>query len=135
MSTLDDSEKFVNVLTLEVPWVHTYADMEPGKTDRERRENYRQAALGKLLPIPENPLWWAVRITVEKVGRALDLDNVPKTIIDAFCAWQISRDGSPHTQLGLYPNDNFDYVRVVQVAGGRGPTDCTKIEIFARVGD
>lgn len=125
-----DGDRFVKVLALEVPWVHTYADMTPGRTDRERRENYRNAALGKVQPIPENPLWWAFRITVEKAGRALDLDNVPKTIIDAFCTWQIVKDGSPHTELGLYPKDDFDYVRVVQVTGGRGVADRTKIEIF-----
>jgi hypothetical protein len=131
--TFDDTERFVKVLALEVPWAHSYADMQPGKTDRERRENYRNAALGKLGPIPENPVWWAFRIAVEKAGRALDVDNVAKTIIDAFCTWQITRDGSPHTELGLYPDDTFNHVRVLQVIGGRGPADFTKIEIFACV--
>jgi hypothetical protein len=133
MLNLDDADRFVKVLALEVPWAHTYAEMEPGRTDRDRRENYRNAALGKLGPIPESPLWWAFRIDVEKTGRALDVDNVAKTIIDAFCSWQIARDGSPHTDLGLYPNDTFDYVRVLQVIGGRGAADCTTIEIFACV--
>jgi hypothetical protein len=107
--------------------------MEPGRTDRDRRENYRNAALGKLGPIPEGPLWWAFRIDVEKTGRALDVDDVAKTIIDSFCSWQIAQDGSPHTDLGLYPNDTFDHVRVLQVIGGRGAADCTTIEIFACV--
>lgn len=61
------------------------------------------------------------------------MDNVAKTIIDAFCSWQIVRDGSPHTELGLYPDDTFDHVHVLQVIGGRGAMDCTKIEIFACV--
>ena len=81
--------------------------------------------------MPENPLWWAFRIAVEKAGRPLDVDNVAKTIIDAFCSWQIARDKSPHAELGLYPDDTFDYVRFLQVVGGRGAADCTKIEIFA----
>lgn len=133
MYLFDDTQTFTKVLALEVPWAHSYADMQPGKTDRERRENYRNAALGKLEPVPENPLWWAFRIAVEKAGRPLDVDNVAKTIIDAFCTRQIARDASPHTTLGLYPDDTFDHVRVLQVIGGRGATDFTKIEIFACV--
>jgi hypothetical protein len=52
-----------------------------GAASMERRENYRNAALGKLQPIPENPLWWAFRIAVEKAGRPLDVDNVAKTFM------------------------------------------------------
>jgi hypothetical protein len=75
----------------------------------------------------------AFRIAVQEAGRPLDVDNVAKTIIDAFCSWQIARDRSPHTQLGLYPDDTFDHVRLLQVVGERGAADCTKIEIFACV--
>ena len=128
-----DTDSFVRVLALDVPWAHSYADMRPGKTDRERRENYRNAALGKLT-IPSNVLWWAFRITVRKSGRPLDVDNVAKTIIDSFCASQIARDGSVFIQLGLYPDDTFDYVRVLQVIGNRSDAvDSTLIEIFACV--
>jgi hypothetical protein len=135
MFNLDDTDRFVKVLELQVSWAHTYAEMEPGRTDRDRRENWRNAATGKMRPLEQEPLWWAFRISVEKVGRALDVDNVAKTTIDAFCARQIARDGSSHTQLGLYPDDTFDYVRFLQVAGGRGAADCTTIEIFACVGE
>lgn len=127
----DDTDQFARVLALEVPWAHSYADMEPGKTDRERRENYRNAALGKLRPVPENVAWWAFRIGVTKSGRPLDVDNVAKTIIDAFCSLQIARDGSSHVALGLYPDDTFHHVRVLQVTGGPGAADRTRIEIFA----
>lgn len=131
---LNDAERFVKVLDLKVPWAHSYADMQPGKTDRERRENYRNAAADVgLAARPVDPLWWAFRIGVRKTGRSLDVDNVAKTIIDAFCSWQITRDQSIHSQLGLYPNDTFDHVRVLQVVGERGAEDCTCIEIFACV--
>ena len=63
----------------------------------------------------------------EKSGRALDVDKVPKPIIDAFCMWQMVRDASPHYALGLYPRDDFDFVRAVQVVGCRRMVDCTKI--------
>jgi len=130
--SLEDSARFVKVLALDVPWAHSYADMRPGKTDRERRENYRNAASGKLLATPSNTLWWAFRIAVQKAGRPLDVDNVAKTIIDSFCASQIGRDSSSFTELGLYADDTFDYVRVLQVIGKRSTTtDSTLIEIFA----
>jgi hypothetical protein len=129
---LEDGARFVKVLALDVPWAHSYADMRPGKTDRERRENYRSAASGKLEPIPSVVHWWAFRITVSKAGRPLDVDNIAKTIIDSFCIRQIRRDGSHYEQLGLYPDDTFDHVRVLQVVGNRrAKSDATRIEIFA----
>ncbi len=136
MFTLDDSDKFVKVLALEVPWAHSYADMRPGKTDRERRENYRSAAAGVIRAAPVGVLWWAFRIIVSKAGRPLDVDNVAKTIIDSFCASQIERDSSSFTHLGLYPDDTFDHVRVLQVIGSRSAAlDSTRIEVFACVGE
>lgn len=132
MITLDDTSRFLKVLTLDVAWAHTYADMRPGKRDRERRENYRAAALGKLNAIPTNALWWAFRISVLKAGRPIDVDNIAKTIVDSFCTRQIALDGSEFTQLGLYADDTFDHVRVLQVIGNRSTTgDTTRIEIFA----
>lgn len=134
MFALDDSDKFIKVLALEVPWAHSYADMRPGKTDRERRENYRNAAIGVIQATPASVLWWAFRITVSKAGRPLDVDNIAKTIIDSFCASQIARDSSSFTHLGLYPDDTFDHVRVLQVIGSRSTTaDSTRIEVFACV--
>lgn len=132
MASLDDSGSFLRVLDLEVPWAHAYASMTAGKTDIERRENYRRAALEKISLPTDKPFWWAFRISVTKAGRALDIDNVPKTIVDSFCARQIARDGSAFYQLGLYPDDNLEYVRYVQVQGRRSSEiDSTRIEIFA----
>jgi hypothetical protein len=133
MIALDDPHRFVQVLSLKVPWAHTYADMRPGRTDRDRRENYRKMASGAMKTPSVTVLWWAFRITVKKAGRALDVDNVAKTIIDSFCASQIARDLSTFTHLGLYPDDTFDHVRVLQVMGDRGTADSTHIEIFACV--
>ena len=132
MFAFDDSTRFVKVLALEVPWAHTYADMRAGRTDRERRENYRNAAAGVMRATPAKVLWWAFRIAVDKCGRPLDVDNVPKTIIDSFCASQIARDGSSFTNLGLYPDDTFDHVRILQVIGNcNQKQDSTRIEVFA----
>jgi hypothetical protein len=136
MFALDNNSQFVRVLALEVPWAHSYADMRPGKTDRERRERFRSAAASKIGSTPPNVLWWAFRIAVHKAGRPLDVDNVAKTIIDSFCTSQIARDGSTFADLGLYPDDTFDHVRVLQVIGRRSlSSDLTRIEIFACVNE
>jgi len=132
MRSLDDPDHFAKVLSIEVPWAHSYADMRPGKTDVERRENYRNAAVGRVIALPSWPLWFAFRIRVRKANRPLDVDNVEKTIIDAFCMRQIVADRSAHIELGLYPDDTFDHVRLLQVTGARSAlTDSTRIEVFA----
>jgi len=134
MIFLDDETLFHKTLSIEVPWSHSYADMRVGKTDRERRENFRAAAVGKIIAPRLAPRWWAFRISVTKARRSLDVDNVAKTIIDAFCTRQIARDGSSFVDLGLYPDDSFDHVRFLQVGGQRGP-DATRIEIFGCISD
>ena len=45
MWNLDDKEQYVQILRLDLPFAHTYADMHPGFTDLERRERIRQAAV------------------------------------------------------------------------------------------
>ena len=127
---LDDTDRFVKVRELEVPWAYAYAYTLPGEPDKERREEYCNAACGKIRPVSD-PLWWAFRITVENSGRLLDVGNVAKLIIDAFCTKQITDDKSALTQVGLYDDDTLKHVRVLQVVGEPGPADRTKIEVFA----
>jgi hypothetical protein len=134
MIQLDDPKCFVKVLDLEVQWAHSYADMRPGKTDRERRENFRTAAAGKIAQ-HLGVKWWAFRIFVQKSGRLLDVDNVAKTIIDSFCICQIRDDVSPHLGVGLFEDDTFEFVRILQVVGRRASHDLTRIEIFGCVAD
>ena len=128
----DNQKYFMKVLDIQVPWAHTWADMRPGKTDRERRENYRREADGRLVAMLETPLWWAFKIFVCKSGRQLDVDNVLKPIVDSFCTRQIVKDKSNFTDLGLYPDDTLKHVRILQVAGAPSETeDTTRIQIYA----
>ena len=122
-------------MKFELPWAWTYADMTPGRTDKEKREKIRDIA-AKVMPAdrPSGDSTWEFRICVRKAGRRpFDIENVPKLIIDAFCARQIERDGSPHTSLGLYPDDTIDHVQILHVEGERvqGPDESTRIEIIA----
>lgn len=136
MYSFDDPSKFVKVLALEVAWAHSYADMRPGKTDLERRENYRRAAAEVIRATPQTVHWWAFRIKVNKSGRPLDVDNVSKTIIDSFSASQIARDSSEHAKLALYPDDTFEHVRVLQVIGVPYTKESsTFVEVFACINE
>ena len=98
---LDNADRFTKVLQLGVDSAWAYADTRPGKTDGERREKWRTAAAqGKITKPVSDPLWWAFRINVEKANRLLDVDNVAKTVIDAFCIKQVEADRSSLTQVG-----------------------------------
>ena len=135
MWNLDDPTQFARVLSLQVPWAHTWADMRPGKRDKDRREQLRRAAAGVIGTPPETVRWWAFRISVRKgKRRPFDVENVAKPIIDAFCARQIREDESEFGGLGLYPDDSLDSVRIVHLYGERGDDDATTIEIFAFIG-
>ena len=131
MHSIGDGPPFFLILDLEVPWAHTWADMRKGKTDLERREIYRKHALGRLEPVTTGVQWWAFEIFVCKSGRMLDIDNVPKPIIDSFCERQIIKDGSDHVELGLFPDDSLQWVRAVNVHGEPAEDDSTRIKIFA----
>ena len=133
MISLDDSSIFVCIVDMLLPWAHTYADMRPGNTDKERRENYRREALKAFTPARVAIDWWAFRISVTKSGRLLDLDNVPKPIIDSFCTRQIIYDQSEFHELGFYPDDGLDQVRHIELFGEPGNADTTRIEVFGHI--
>jgi hypothetical protein len=60
-----------------------------------------------------------------------DAENIPKLIVDAFCAKQIRNDGSQFPLLALYEDDTVSYVPLIQVfASIEGKDDETVIEIF-----
>lgn len=70
---------------------------------------------------------------LDEEKRPFDIENVPKTIIDSFCKRQITWNQSKFTQLALYPDDNLDFIRVIQIAGKMNNSDSTKVEIFGCV--
>jgi hypothetical protein len=129
MWDLDDKNQYEKVLDLQLPWATTWGDRY-----RDRREKIREQAAPKLLKRPDGVDKWAFRISVSKSGRSrFDIENVPKQIIDAFCASQIQSDKSQYTTLGLYPDDTLDHVVILEVAGSRAVSkeETTRVEIFA----
>lgn len=134
MWDLGDRHIWQPVGSFKLPWASTYADTRPGRTDREKREQIRKVASTKLAAIPPDLVGWGFRIYIRKSGkRPFDIENVPKLIVDAFCARQITRDDSRHTHLSLYPDDTIDHVVSLQVAGERvAGGESTLVEVFGR---
>ncbi len=100
MLDFDDVNQFVLVHHFAIPTIYTWGDKY-----RDKRENIRKHSSKDF---PEKPLrykWYGFRIEVERstLARPLDIENVPKLLIDAFSNWQISKDKSRYPELGLYP--------------------------------
>ena len=107
MWELTDESKYFKVHAFAFPAVLTL-----GNNEKAKRERVRSAAGQGFSNSVPKVTWWAFRIFVKKSGKAFDVENVPKIIVDAFCAKQIAGDQSRYTQLGLCPDDTIDYVRI-----------------------
>ena len=127
MLDFDDANQFLLVHHFAIPTIYTWGDK-----DRDKRENIRKYVSKGF---PDKPLrykWYGFRIEVERstLRRPLDIENVPKLVIDAFSDWQISKDKSRYSQLGLYPDDTFENVRAVYIDGVFSDSDTEKTEVW-----
>ncbi len=114
MFNFHDATTFRLIRSFEIPAVYTWGD-----GDRDKRELIREAATEGFMKLTVNYSWCGFSITIErsKGGRDLDLENVPKLIVDSFSGWQINRDGSKYRELELYPEDTLRYVRAIYLNG------------------
>jgi hypothetical protein len=134
MWDLNDKNEYLKIHSFTLKEAFTYADMRPGQTNKEKRERIRRAASANFPPGIPKVEWWAFRIIVKKCGnRQLDIENVPKLIVDAFCQKQITQDESAQKEIGLYEDDTIDFVRIIQVGGERSTIeDSIIVEIFGK---
>lgn len=127
MWNLDETSQYFKLLSVRIPHAFTWGDK-----DREKRETIRRAVAPSIPSVRPNARWWAFRLYVRK-RIEFDVENVPKLIVDAFCADQIRRDGSQYIETALYECDTAGFVGMVQVAGEFGTVeDSTVIEVFGR---
>lgn len=123
---LDDPDVYFRLLSVRVPYAHTW-----GARDRDKREDIRRAVAPQFPRSIPPVRWWAFRLYACKRGGGWDVENVPKLVLDAFSKQQIQQDRSAYPQVGLYEQDTIEYVRMVQVAGEPGLRgDFTVIEVF-----
>lgn len=131
---LDDKSRFIKVLSFEIGESFTYGDTRKGHCDRSKRERIREIACQKLEKHGVELKWWAFRIEVGKPGKAhIDIDNVPKIIIDSFSKRQIKRDKSKYENMGLYEDDSLPYVKLLHVMGSESKKAFMKIEVFGSI--
>ncbi len=132
MWNLDDISKYKKVYEFELTEIYTWGS----ENDKQRREDIRaQVADDPKFPrnMPDHTLW-AFRIFV-RTGKKLDVGNIPKLILDAFCKKQIiTYDNSDYPNVGLYPDDNINYVRLIEVGGEPAEKTEAKVEIFVLCG-
>jgi hypothetical protein len=130
MVDFDDNSKFKRIASFQMSEVLTY-----GYKDREKRELIRQASINNQLEIRnESVKWFGFRIFVNKAGKKrIDIDNVPKLIIDSFSKKQIKKDKSKQ-QVGLYDDDTISDVKEIQISEDKNLDKEIKIEIFGYVG-
>ena len=111
-------QNLTEVAHFDIPRVQTWGD---GKKDAGYKELVRQCA-GLTREAGQGFAWFtfSIRCVVsQKRRRKLgpDVENIPKLIVDAF------------TGL-LFPDDNLDYVRGVQVEAVFSPPEEEKAEVW-----
>jgi len=130
VSNLDDKEKFTLIHHFRIPAIYTWGDR-----DVDKREEIRRIALKYFPTGPYDFEWYGFRIKVKRKvhGRDLDLENVPKLIIDAFSGWQIDRDRSTYPKVEIYKDDHLRWVRVIQIEGEfTRDEENTEVWVFGR---
>jgi Holliday junction resolvase RusA-like endonuclease len=112
MWDLDDKTKYKKLCEFEIDKIYTWGSTN----DMKRREEIRQKACGNNL-VPRNKSY-AFRISIYIYPQrkpCLDIDNVPKLILDAFSKNMIEKDNSKYPDCWLYEDDCYPSVKIIEV--------------------
>jgi hypothetical protein len=125
MLNFSNPNEFVPIHHFKIPTVYTW-----GNEYRDKREAIRKIAVKDFPNKPHKYNWYGFTIKVKRnrFERRLDIENIPKLIIDAFSSKIIDADKSQYPNIKLYPDDDLEYVRAVQIEGtfsddGRNETE------------
>ena len=125
MWNLDDESVYFPMPVINIARSFTW-----GSGDLAKRELVREAATQVFpaqVPVANK---WAFRILVRRPDK-FDVDNIPKIIVDAFCAKQLRSDRPKYLSVSLYEDDTVQHVTMVQVAGESSEGEfLTRIEVF-----
>jgi len=126
-----DTKKFVLVHHFMIPKIYTWGEGEP----RKREEIRKNASIDFPVKLPKCQ-WYAfcMRIKRSRFDRPLDIENVPKLIIDAFSKGIVDRDESLHANLVLYSDDDLEHARAFQVEAdfSSDGTNSTEVWIYGK---
>jgi hypothetical protein len=125
-----NSKEFALIHHFTIPAIYTW-----GEKERDKREEIRRNA-SKNFPDSPKYEWYAFYIEVDRDSfeRPLDIENVPKLIIDAFSSGIMEKDESSYRKIGLYSDDDLRHVRALQIEGklNRNGTNTTEVWIFGK---
>ena len=131
MWDFSDSKEFFLIHHFKIPSIYTWGGKDLGK-----REDIRRCALKNFPQKPPKCKWYAFYIEIERnpLERPLDIENVPKLIIDAFSSDQIHKDKSRYSKTELYADDDLKHVRAVQIEGkfSNNGSNNTEVWIFGK---
>lgn len=135
MWDFDSQKEFVLIHNFEIPAIYTWGDK-----DKDKRESIRRSAIRNFVRKRKSDFqWYGFRIKIKRnaAGRELDIENVPKLILDAFSSKQIDQDNSTYKDipgLRLYPDDTLQYIRAIQIEGEftKEEGDITQVWIFGK---
>jgi hypothetical protein len=126
-----DSREFVLIHHFKIPRIYTW-----GEKEKDKREEIRRNAIANFPDSAPRCEWYAFSIEVDRSGleRPLDIENVPKLIVDAFSKGIIQKDKSRYPKVGLYPDDDLRHVRAFQIEGkfNNAGRNNTQVQIFGK---
>lgn len=114
MSIFGDSREFQLVHHFKIGKIYSR-----GGRETQKREDIRRYATEGFPSGVFNYRWYGFHIKVNRnmLKKKLDLENVPKLIVEAFSGSKIEQDHSEYLQLELYPDDHLGYIKAIQAEG------------------
>jgi len=90
-----------------------------GEGDHQKREEIRKSASKGFPCRLPNCKWFASSIKVKRnsAERKVDIENIPKLIIDAFAEGIVRNDESVYSNLVLHADDDLKNVRALTIEG------------------
>lgn len=109
-----NNANFILIHHFKIPKIYTW-----GEGETQKREAIRKSALERFPAKIPSCKWYGFYIKVKRncYERPVDIENIPKLIIDAFSEGIIKRDKSTYSNLALYPDDDLTNVRALDVEG------------------
>lgn len=126
---LDDGGRYKKIANFMLDFSYTYGSDDAQKRDKIRTiaANAANRSNDDFFFTKGEKKYIAFRITVYKPsGRPVDVDNVPKLIIDSFNRSVLKIDhgeNGKYSDLSLYEDDSCEHVSMVQIYGTRSPQD------------
>jgi len=126
---LDDMNKYKKILSFTINKVFTFGDKNKDKGEKINIRNLVKDIVKTSTVEKEKN--YAFRITVfinKKHKRRIDIDNIPKLIIDSF-----SQEDKNNKECVLYKDDCYPNVKIVEVMGINADNNDNKEKVIVEI--